>query len=87
MPSSQRLIKALQKEDDAFLNLETQRDLAQALLEDPERLNSNIRVPQSNLSKLEATVKEYEAAITAVIAPSEQPDNRTVFKNKITAQM
>ena len=87
IPGGQRLAKALQKEANAFLHLETQRDLANTLLEDLGRLKSNIRVPQNNLSKLEAAVIEYEAAITAVVAASEEPDNKVAYKEKITAQI
>ena len=86
-PGGNNLAKALQAEAVAFHNLETQQDLAKALLGDPSRLTSNIRVPQNNLTKLKAAIAEYEAAIIAVVAASEEPDNKTVYKDKITAQM
>ena len=82
MTGGNRLAKALQTEADTFLNLETQRDLAKALLEDSGRLTSSIRVPQNNLTKLEASIAEYEADVTAVVAASEQPDKKLSIKIK-----
>ena len=54
MPGGNNLQKALQAEADAFHNLEMKQDLAKALLNDQQRLTSSVRVPQTNLTKLES---------------------------------
>ena len=87
IPGSINLAKAQQTKADAFHNLEIKRDLAKALLEDQGRLTSSIRVPQTNLTKLETTVTEYKTAVSAVIAASEEEEDKTTYKEKLTAQM
>ena len=63
------------------------RDLAKALLDDQQRLTSSVRVPQTNLTKLEVAVTEYKTAVSTVIVASEDADNKMVYKKKLTAQM
>ena len=87
MPSTTTLAKAQQAEADAFNNLGLKQDLATALLRDQGRLISNIRTPQSSLSKLETAVSEYESAISAVIAVTEEHNIKTSYKEKLTVQL
>ena len=74
MPGTNTLTKAQQAEADTFHNLGIKRDLATALLLDQGRLISNIRTPQSYLSKLETAVNKYETAFSTVIAVTEEKD-------------
>ena len=87
MPGGNNLAKALQAKADTFHNLEIKQDLAKALLEDKGRLTSSVRVPQTNLSKLETAVTEYETAISAVIAASEEEDIKKSYQEKLTTQL
>ena len=45
------------------------------------------RIPQSYLSKLQTAVNEYEAAIKAVIAVSEDKDQKKSYKDKLIKQL
>ena len=85
MPGGNNLAKALQVEADAFHNLEIKRDLAKALLEDQGRLTSS--TPANYLTKLETAVTEYKTAVSAVIAASEEAEDKTTYKEKLTAQI
>ena len=87
MPGTNTLTKAQQAKADTFHNLGIKQDLATALLLDQGRLISNVRTPQSYLSKLETAVTEYETAVSAVIAASEDAEDKKTYKDKLTAQM
>ena len=87
MPGTTILAKAQQAEAEAFNNLGLKRDLATALLQDKGRLISNVRTPQSYLSKLETAVNEYETAVSAVIAVTEEEDIKKSYKEKLTIQL
>ena len=87
MPGNNSLTKAQQAKAHTFHNLEIKQDLATALLEDQGRLISSVRTPQSYLTKLETAVAEYETAVSAVIAASEEKDIKKSYKEKLTAQL
>ena len=87
MPGGNSLAKAQQAKADTFHNLGIKRDLATALLLDQGRLISNVRTPQSYLSKLETAVNEYETAVSAVIAVTEEEDIKKSYKEKLTVQL
>ena len=72
MPGTTALAKAQQAKTEAFNNLWLKRYMATTLLQDQGRMISNIRTPQSYLSKLETAVTEYKKAVSAVIAASEE---------------
>ena len=77
------LAKAQQAENEALNNLGLKRDQATTLLQDPSRMIS-VRTPQSYLSKLETAINEYETAVSAVIAVTEEQDIKTSYKEKLT---
>ena len=80
MSGKEKLAKAVKREEEAFLKLQTQRGLTEDLLKDPDRLRSHVRVPQNGLSKLEAAVSEYKTAVVAVVTASEEQDDTVVYK-------
>ena len=77
------LKKDKKAELDACNNLGLNRDQATKVLEDPNRMNSE-RIPQGYLSKLQTASKEYEASIRAVLAVSEDEEQKKSYTNKLT---
>ena len=74
-------------EAEMLLRLELQRNQAEAILLDEQRLRTNVRVSSGYLKKLEAAATNYEQAITKLITSEEMNINlRTVYINKLKEQ-
>ena len=84
MPGTTSFATAQQAEAEAFNNLGLKRDMATTLLQDQGRMISSIRTPQSYLLKLETAVNEYETAVSAVIAVTEEEDIKKSYREKLT---
>ena len=87
MPGTTTLAKAQQAQADTFNNLGLKQYLATALLRDQGRLISNVRTPQSYLSKIETAINKYQTAISAVIEVTEEEDIKKSYREKLTLQL
>ena len=75
---SKDLKKAQKAKVDAFNNLGLKRDQATKVLGDQNRMSSE-RIRRGYLSKLQTASKEYEAAIQAVLAVSEDKEQKKSY--------
>ena len=68
-----------------LLRLELQRNRAEAILLDEQRLRTSVRVSSGYLKKLESAANKYEQAITDLLTSEEMDINlKTVYTNKLT---
>ena len=79
--------KVVKTEAEMLLRLELQRDQAEAILLDEQRLRTSVRVSSGYLKKLEAATINYEQAVIKLISSEEMDINsRMTYIKKLKEQ-